>query len=94
MPSFAKAKKALEVASRRYRPNRLYRSDREIRAEEESGGCTMAQESRGFGEADARLWVSGLGQMGLIGLIRRGQSRGFGFIAKASEVTEWLIKAE
>ena len=65
MPSFAKAKKALEVASRRYRPNRLYRSDREIRAEEESRGCTIAQESRGFG-----------------------------FTAKASEVTEWLIKAE
>ena len=38
--------------------------------------------------------VSGLGQMGLIGLIRRGQRRGFGFIAKASEVTERLIKAE
>ena len=38
--------------------------------------------------------VSGLGQMGLIGRIRRGQRRGFGFIAKASEVMEWMIKAE
>ena len=38
--------------------------------------------------------VSELGQMGLIGLIWRGQRRGFGCAAKASEVTEWLIKAE
>ena len=47
----------------------------------------MAQESRGFGDADARLWVSGLGKMGLIGLIRRGKSRGFGKIGGCKWLT-------
>ena len=73
------------------------------RAKSKSGGRTMrkrAEVSRMRMQA-FRVW--GLGQMGLIGRIRRGQrrgfgcaemSRGFGFIAKASEVMEWMIKAE
>ena len=46
--------KASEVASRCNRTNRRYRS------EDKSGGRTMVQTSRGFGDADASL--SGFGK--------------------------------